>query len=667
MFAHSTSRRLGVAAALLSLVAPHFLLAAKPDTWTKLRSPNFIVVTDAGEKSARRVAYQFETIRAVFRQFFNMQGSSSTPPVTIIAVKDEAGMKPLLPEYFETKGSMHPAGVYIGGAEKNYVVLRLDVSLDREAYEPFEPVYHEYVHYLMRHMLSQLPIWLTEGLAEFYGNTRLEGKTVVVGAPSGSNLMVLRQHPLLPLPTLYAVNAASPYYHENNKASIFYAESWVLTHYLITRDWHERTRRLAQFVSQLEHGVAAEEAAKQTIGDAAALDAALETYIGHFSFTAARLDAPPEVDQASFTPEPLSSAEVLALQADFLMHDRHYAEARPMLEEALKQDPKLAAAYESMGQLYALQSKFDEATRWYSQAVAFNSQSYLAHYYYASNLLKGKLDDELAAKAEVSLRTALKINPGFAPSYEALAFLLASRNRQLQEARTLLLQAVALEPGNLHYRISMVHVLMQLDRADDALRVANLTASLAKTPEEFGDAQTTVAGARQFQEYKQELQRQEQKRAEEAAREHTAAESQPAPAETASVGEEAAGGSDTPPRLQHRDGKTDSGPYDVSMSPLPRPPARPEVLARRAEVDGKIVRAQCEGSTSLDLTLTSPRATQHLYSDNYFKVVYSALNYTPHGILNPCTDLQGTRAHIVYHPAKDEAGEGELIEVQLVK
>jgi hypothetical protein len=147
--------------------------ASKPQAWIRLRSPNFIVVTNANEKQARRVAYQFEMIRAVFRQVFNITGSSPDPPVTIIAAKDEATLKPLLPDYYQAKGSSHPSGYYLGGPEKNYVALRLDVTLNREAYEPYEPIYHEYVHYLTRRMMAQLPLWLTEGLAEFYGNTRL--------------------------------------------------------------------------------------------------------------------------------------------------------------------------------------------------------------------------------------------------------------------------------------------------------------------------------------------------------------------------------------------------------------------------------------------------------------------------------------------------------------
>ena len=39
---------------------------------------------------------------------------------------------------------------------------------------------------------------------------------------------------MIPLPELLAVNQSSPLYNEGDRRSIFYAESWALTHYLLT-------------------------------------------------------------------------------------------------------------------------------------------------------------------------------------------------------------------------------------------------------------------------------------------------------------------------------------------------------------------------------------------------------------------------------------------------
>ena len=490
---------------LIGLATPTAAPAAKSQPWLELRSPNFVVVTNANEKQARRVAYQFEMIRAVLREYFGINGSGKDQPIIIIAAKDEDTLKTLLPEFWAKKGSGHPAGIYLRGTEKNYIALRLDVSLNQSAYEPYEPVYHEYVHYFMRRLISRLPLWMVEGLAEFYGNTRVESNQVYVGAPSNSNVMVLRQRTPLPIRTLFDVNASSPYYHEEDKVSIFYAESWALTHYLIVRDGHEKTHRVNDFIALLGQNVAQVEAAHRTIGDPETMERALDEYIHKSAFNVERLNVP-AINENDFAIRPISDAESLAVRAGFMTHDRHYPEAQQMLEESLRLDPKLASAYEEMGLLYQMQGETLDASKWYSQALALDSQSYVANYYYAVNLLNGKLDRDSAARAESSLRTVLKINPEFAPAYSALAYVLVvgPPTPWPDEAYKLVLQAIEIEPGNVSYRIRAAQVLEHLGRANDAVTVATLAVSMAKTPQEQKEAKATLARAQQFQAYRKQ-------------------------------------------------------------------------------------------------------------------------------------------------------------------
>jgi len=657
---------------LLALAAERGSLAGKSQTWTRVRSPDFNVLTDANEKEGRRIAFQFEMIRAVFRQLFKIPGSTKDPPIIIIAVKNEDALKPLLPEYWATKGSMHPAGIYLSGAEKNYIALRLDVTMRQEADEPFEPIYHEYVHFLTRRVLSQLPLWIVEGLAEFYGNTRIESDRVFVGTPSTSNLRILHQTPPLPLSTLFAVNASSPYYHEENKASIFYAESWALTHYLITRDWRESTHRFTDFLNLLGQGVESEEAARRTIGDPVRLQQELTAYINRFSFTAAHVQVPSKVDPRDFQAELTSDAESLAVRADFMAHDRHYQEAQEMLKQALQLDPKLAAAHESMGFIFSRQGNIAEATKWYSQAVALNSQSYLANYYYAVSLFQGMPDDDAAAKAESSLRAAIKFGPDFAPAYSALGWLMASRRENLEEAHVMAIDAVGLEPGNVRYRLNVAQVLEIMGRGDDAVRVAKLAASMAKTPEEQAEALTALQMAQQYQEREMRLKEQEEAirkaQAEAAAAEASQTsqpEEQPGPASRRSS--DSGQASAEPPKLRHRDEALSGERPVLSPAALRVHAPRPELQAMRKVAEGTIEDARCSGVSTLEITLDSSAGVMHLYSDNYPAISYTALNFTPKGILNPCMALKGWHARVTYHPAKDQPNEGEMVAVGLAQ
>ncbi|PYX22030.1 MAG: hypothetical protein DMG82_16010 [Acidobacteria bacterium] len=484
-------------------------LAENRQAWIEVRSPNFIVVTNANEHQGRRTAYQFEMIRAVFRDFFGQTGKSPEPPVTIVAAKDENTLKTLLPEYWAKKGSVHPAGIYLNTADTgaNYIGLRLDVSLNQDAYEPFEPVYHEYVHYLTRRMIAHLPLWLVEGFAEFYGNTRMENKNVFVGAPSTSHILLLRQKSLLPLDTLFDVNFSSPYYHEESKASIFYAESWALTHYLIMRDSKEKTHRMTDLLALLAKGVDQKEAAKQTIGDSRPLETELRAYVQKSEFRVASV-APPKIDENGFQVRGLTDAESLAVRADFMAHDHHPDDAKAILEEALKLDPKLSAACESMSFISLQQQNLDQAATSAEQAIALNPQSYWGNYYYAMSLLRAhQSDDDSIAKAQASLRTVVKINPAFAPAYDMLAYALGlpGSHQDLKEAYSMTLWAVQSEPGNIQYRLRAVQLHEQMGDADNAVRTATFATKMAKTPEEQKAAAEALENAQKFQQYKHKV------------------------------------------------------------------------------------------------------------------------------------------------------------------
>ena len=662
--------------ALLMTTGPRPARAAAAETWIELRSPNFIVVTNANEKQGRTVAYQFEMIRAVFQQFFKLQRSSGEQPVIILAAKDQATLKMLAPEHWAKRGLAHPAGIYLGGAEKNYVALRLDAGLDRGD-EPFEPVYHEYVHYLTRRMMSHLPLWLVEGLAEFYGNTRLESRRVFVGAPSASNVLLLRKNPPLPLNILFRVDSSSPYYNEQEKASIFYAESWALTHYLITRDWREHTGRLNDFVGLLGTDVTPEEAARRTIGDTEQLQKALDAYLRSFTFMTARLDAPAKIDEKEFELVTITQAESLTVRADFMARDHHHAEARAMLGEALKLDPKLAAAHESMGFIYTEEGELEEADEWYEQAVALNSQSYLAHYYYAVNLLQGILNDETASKAESNLRAAIKINPDFAGGYDALASLLASRagpaenSERLNEAHLMALKAISLEPGNVRYWLDSVQVLERMRRVDDAVMVASRAADMAGTPEEHQEAETALLKAQQYRDYRKQMEFAAKSGEQNPA--HMTGENNDRTDTSSQISgaERPGSGHGTAPALQSSSeaasgGASQSPPDFAANRPAPAEPSeRPSLLPGRRVVEGTIVESKCPRASTLELILSASAGTIVVYSDSYPKISIRALKYGPKGALDPCADMSGWHARITYHPAKEQPNQGEIVAVEL--
>ena len=92
------------------------------------------------------------------------------------------------------------------------------------------------MHLAASRSLGELPLWMGEGLADFYSSFEaVDAKKVRIGTVHQRHLERL-QREFMPLATLTAVDHQSPYYNERNRPGIFYAESWALLHFLRSRE-----------------------------------------------------------------------------------------------------------------------------------------------------------------------------------------------------------------------------------------------------------------------------------------------------------------------------------------------------------------------------------------------------------------------------------------------
>ncbi len=234
------------------------------DKWIEARSAHFVVATNAGARDAREILDQFELFRAAFSSGFPRFRVDPGPPVVIIAARNEATMKELLPVEWETEGHMHPAGLYLGGLDKHYVILRLDVA---SADSPFQILYHEYTHVLLNLNFARLPVWLDEGLAEYFGSASVSEDRVTIGRPAAGHVRVLRNDTPLPIAQLLTIGPGSPYYNEADRASVFYAQSWALVHYLMQNPDARQQQLLSRFLASWEQSGDQVAAARAAFGD----------------------------------------------------------------------------------------------------------------------------------------------------------------------------------------------------------------------------------------------------------------------------------------------------------------------------------------------------------------------------------------------------------------
>src|SRR5579864_3588679 len=64
--------------------------ASNVPPWLELHSAHFTVITDAGEKKGREVAFRFEQMRAVFANLLGKDRLNQSIPLTIVALRNEA-------------------------------------------------------------------------------------------------------------------------------------------------------------------------------------------------------------------------------------------------------------------------------------------------------------------------------------------------------------------------------------------------------------------------------------------------------------------------------------------------------------------------------------------------------------------------------------------------
>src|SRR4051812_41714664 len=99
------SSHIRIAVLILAGVALAGVRLRAADTWLAIDSPNVTVISNAGEKKAGRIAWQFEQVRASIGKLLASAAVPLRRPFVIIAVKDESTMKATAPAYWQRPGS----------------------------------------------------------------------------------------------------------------------------------------------------------------------------------------------------------------------------------------------------------------------------------------------------------------------------------------------------------------------------------------------------------------------------------------------------------------------------------------------------------------------------------------------------------------------------------
>jgi tetratricopeptide (TPR) repeat protein len=588
------------------------LSGAKHENWVEARTANFIIVSNGGEKQARKTAIRFEQIRAVFRQSMPMISANPSPVITILAVKDEDSMRSLLPEYW-AKGHAHPAGLFVENLDQYFALVQLDAP----GTNPYNTIYHEYYHSLTLPYFPNLPLWVAEGLAEFWGDTEVTDSQTKMGEVDPDLIYELKQNSLMPLNVLFKVDQSSPYYNEDHKTSIFYAESWALMHYLMVGDKASHRPMLAAYLAALSQGASQDEAAAKAFGDLKKLQSAVYNYIGNNSFYYLIGSPPPQIPASDLQVRELSDAEADAYRGGFCAVAGKTQTAKPLLQDAVKLDPQLALGYQYLGFAEYQDGQKAEALADFTRAIELNPKNALTRYLraYLASTQAGAIGND--QQLEEDLRAAIAASPNFAPPYGVLGVYLAVQGEKLPEALALAHKAIELEPGNSTYRLDAAQVFARMNRYADARIAANLARESARSPQQKQEAEQFLAFLQQ-------------------------AQNNPGNDLTPAQGEEASEASR---------GSVADEQHQVPAAPAPN-------AGNLREATGVVTDLSCMNGLKFKIQTAAGPLTLQLGPGSQLRIQTA---FKAAGPFNPCTALKGQRVSVQYEP-RDPSGKTGVLQ-----
>ena len=436
----SPSSRVSVRRTALLLVA---LLGASSGAaapaWHVMRTPRFLLVSQLSEPVTRAWATEFN-------QFVDALGTqikieeSRLPALTIVLFAEAKDFAPYrLPQPNGT--SREIAGFF--ATRETWSVIGLPAQFNSAGTR--QTVFHECTHWVESSTPAQLPLWMSEGLAEVFATfERIDGKAYW-GRPIDSHVALLKTGHPLPLEQLLAVGPNAPLFNDADETRGFYAESWAFMHYLVFGVRTGDARAIDRYLIATANGANAATAFASAFGvNPAEMDRELDAYLGHGLYrTHIRSSATDTVGPMAYqTASPALVATALARLAlgsgrRDLVHEN--------ITRAVTLDSEKPEPYEVLAFIRADEGDAEAAMISARRALDLGSQDAWMHVFAARGLHAqtyndGTFDESVARQIADSFEQAIERRPTLRTAYAGLGRMIESiESLTEQDLRCLLL------------------------------------------------------------------------------------------------------------------------------------------------------------------------------------------------------------------------------------
>jgi tetratricopeptide (TPR) repeat protein len=326
-------RRLLVAALILASFAVLGSPAPAFAEWRRIDSPNFVVVGDVSARNLQEIAVKFEGFRETLSRVLTERATATPVPTVVVVFPSDRAFTPFKPLY-QGKPVPSISGLFLGSRDVNSIAVVPDAGPDG-----FRVVFHEYAHLVVANTISNVPTWLSEGLAEYYSTFDVagDGREALLGKVIPEHVLELRATRLLKLNDLLTVDHRSSLYNESDRKTVFYAQSWALVHRILMGK-PELRKELSTYLALLGDGAPAVQAWQQAFGPN--MEKELQDYVRQDRFTYTKRIFPEALTKLDARVTPLPPADAEAFLADLLLQQERPDEASVRLASAANLDPE---------------------------------------------------------------------------------------------------------------------------------------------------------------------------------------------------------------------------------------------------------------------------------------------------------------------------------------
>lgn len=424
--------------------------AVAAEDWLELTTPHFKVLSEASESRTRDWAVEFELFRRAMTLVMPVN-ERGIEPVTLVLFRSDRRLRSFKP--LEKGKAAKIAGYFARPPGHNLIAISIEGARD----DVREIIYHEAVHWHLAASGRPRPLWMEEGLAQVFGNFRLNGSTFVVGALRPESMRYVKVAKPMPFTEMMHVGTMAYNGKHADVAARFYHQAWVTVHELVFGTNGIGPEAVGEFL----RGTATdrdsmrdfEQGLKLTAAD---MDARMANYLARGQFKPLTLPFDRSTVQEGFSLKPASAGETDLNLGLLLVGAGRAPDAEPYLWRAHGALAGDGRVLEALGAMYLAQERERDAVDKYRDALRAGRKSHIGHYLLGREALRESStlrfgEPDLTDVVDHFVK-AVRINERFEPAYESIAWCAPYVKDRASEIEALLDEALHRFPANAKLR-----------------------------------------------------------------------------------------------------------------------------------------------------------------------------------------------------------------------